>query len=75
MKKSRCIPALEAIATKMVGDGKRPNLYFAIDRNGCVSAIFRKRNDAADYYEKIRGPWSSGSVEDRITGTLWSEDE
>lgn len=59
------IKALEELASKLVGDGKKPNVFFCT-RRGRVVATFVKRAEAVDYL--FRG--QCDTVEDRLTGVI-----
>lgn len=66
------VPMLNALATAMVGDGKRPNIYFACDSNGDVCAVLRtSKADAIRIAELIR----AHMLEDRLTGVVWESRE
>ena len=67
----RKIAELENLARDMVGDGKRPNLYFVTD-GGTVTMVTRDRVAArgAWYDLSMRRPLQECALEDRLTGVL-----
>lgn len=67
------IKALEILARDMVGDGKKPDLYFVTDR-GVVVAIETDLDAAAQRWRDLaaRSPRVESALEDRLTGVLAS---
>lgn len=62
------VPMLNSLATAMVGDGKRPNVYFACDSNGDICAVLRTtKAEAIRIAESIH----AYMLEDRLTGEVW----
>ena len=57
---------LEELATKMVGDGKSPNLYF-VSSDGAIVAITVDLDDAND----IARNHTDVLIEDRKEGLIW----
>lgn len=66
------VPMLNSLATAMVGDGKRPNVYFACDSKGDVCAVLRTtKAEAIRIAESIY----AHMLEDRLTGVVWESAE
>lgn len=66
-------PALQSLASDMVGDGKSPNLYFVTD-GGVTVTVTRNRELALREWRELakRFPRVECALEDRKTGVLCS---
>ena len=65
------IKELEQLATKMVGDGKSPNVFF-VGRHGNIEAVLTHLGaEDAIAYARLVG---ATTVEDRKTGVVWDRD-
>jgi hypothetical protein len=62
---------LDAMAAAMVGDGRRPNLFFVSDRKHGVCAVFAEEAEALQHARAF----GYFLVEDRLCGEFWSSEE
>lgn len=67
------MPNLNDMACQMVGDGKKPNLYF-VTIDGKTVAASEDFNRAVDVAERMAGSDTPALVEDRETGVVWEND-
>lgn len=65
------VDELEELASKLIGDGRSPNVYFVTNSSGNVAAIFTLKSEAIDYAEDT----GRYLVEDRKNGEVWSSPE
>jgi len=59
---------LEILASDIIGDSKRPNIYF-VSKKAKVVAIFLDQEEAIEY--AINN--GATAVEDRLTGVIWGD--
>jgi len=65
----RKIPALEALASEMVGDGQTPNVFF-VTVEGRVSLVTRSVRLAYETWSRLHVLHRESAIEDRINGTI-----
>lgn len=65
------IAELNALATEMVGDGKKPNLFF-VTHEGNVTMITRRFESAHREWRKFANQDVESMLEDRQTGVICS---
>ena len=67
------IPALQSLASDVIGDGKSPNLFFVTDR-GVTITVTRNFSSAHAEWTKLanRVPRMESALEDRKTGVIAS---
>ena len=67
---------LEKMAKNLVGDGKKPNVFFVIFRNS-VRGVFACRVDAFEFAEDLRNKGlfvrKGVVVEDRLHGVIYED--
>ena len=63
----------EKIASELIGDGRRPNVYFVTDQ-GKVQTITLNKEVALDHWRALAARWPmvECALEDRQTGVLAS---
>ena len=63
---------LNALATELVGDGRKPNLYFVSDNKGDCIMVTQDAQAAYDKWRELAAmrPLSECNLEDRLTGTI-----
>lgn len=65
------INELNALATEMVGDGKKPNLYFVTNK-GNVATVTQHFEVAHREWSKFASQRVECALEDRLTGIICS---
>ena len=61
------IALFEKMARKMVGDGKKPNIYF-VGRQGVIVGITSNRDLADEMFDELMG--GEVTLEDRLVGVV-----
>lgn len=69
------IEAMEELARTMVGDGKKPNLYF-VTRGGTVVNVSRYKRQSYNMWRNLaeQFPNEESALEDRQTGVIASRE-
>ena len=65
------IKELDKLATEMVGDGKKPNVFF-VTQKGKVTTITRHFEVAHREWRNFATQRTESALEDRLTGTIAS---
>lgn len=64
-------PILEKLATDVVGDCQKPNIFFVTTQRGVVKAIFANEEEAMQF-ARVVSSIEDVFVEDRLVGEVWT---